>query len=67
VEYSPSYEDVIVSSRDFTRNRSTTPHGGGRFVRNSFFRKYYRKYPTIVGYESEIIGRHKRIQGKSFA
>lgn len=68
MKYSPSYAETIlafmdqnkgfvVCSGDFTRNKSTAPHGGGRFVRNSFFRKYYRKYPTIVGYESEIIER----------
>jgi glycosyltransferase involved in cell wall biosynthesis len=68
MKYSPSYaetilafmdqnKDVVVCSGDFTRNKSTSPHGGGRFVRNSFFRKYYRKYPTIVGYESEIVER----------
>jgi glycosyltransferase involved in cell wall biosynthesis len=68
MKYSPNYakiilefmdqnRDTVVCSGGYTRNKSTVPRGGGRFVRNSFFRKYYRKYPTIVGYESEIIER----------
>jgi glycosyltransferase involved in cell wall biosynthesis len=68
MRYSPSYAEtilafmdknkgVVVCSGDFTKNKSTIPRGGGRFVRNSFFKKYYRKYPTIVGYEAEIIER----------
>lgn len=57
LEFMDQNKDVVVCSGDFTSNRSTVPRGSGRFVRDSFFRKYYRKYPTIVGYESEIIER----------
>jgi hypothetical protein len=68
MKYAPKYaetilafmdqnNDFVVCSGRFGKDKSNTPHGGGRFVRNSFFKKFYAKYPTIVGYESEIIER----------
>jgi len=36
---------------------SKDPRGAGRFVRQSFFFKYYDKYPEIMGYETEILHR----------
>jgi len=48
---------LAICSGDVYPFISKAPHGGGRFVRQSFFFKYYDKYPEIMGYESEILHR----------
>ena len=48
---------LVICSGDFGEKKSNTPHGAGRFVRQSFFFSNYNKYLEIVGYESEIIHR----------
>lgn len=50
-------QDIAVASGDIStaKTKTKTPHGGGRFVRQSFFYRYYDRYPEIVGYESEIL------------
>lgn len=51
-------EKLVVCSGDWGPKKSVSPHGGGRFVRQTFFEKYYPKgYPHILGYESEILER----------
>lgn len=51
-------EKLVVCSGDWGPKTSQSPHGGGRFVRQTFFKKYYPKgYPHILGYESEILER----------
>lgn len=47
--------NIAVASGNCTVEDAVAPHGGGRFVRQSFFYKFYNKYPEIVGYESEIL------------
>ncbi len=48
---------LVICSGDYGTMKSVAPHGGGRFVRQSFFFKYYAEYPWILGYESEILER----------
>ncbi|KAF6245815.1 glycosyltransferase family A protein [Nitrosopumilus sp. b2] len=48
---------LVICSGDFGEKKSKTPHGAGRFVRQSFFFSNYDEYPEIIGYESEIINR----------
>jgi glycosyltransferase involved in cell wall biosynthesis len=48
---------LAICSGDVHPFIGKAPHGGGRFVRQSFFFKYYDKYPEIMGYESEILHR----------
>ena len=47
---------LVICSGDFGL-KANSPHGAGRFVRQSFFFENYEKYPEIVGYESEIMFR----------
>jgi glycosyltransferase involved in cell wall biosynthesis len=49
--------NLVLCSGDFGVKKSLSPHGAGRFIRQSFFFRYYNKYPEIIGYESEIIFR----------
>ena len=52
-----SESNLVIASGDFEPTVGKSPHGAGRFVRQSFFFKYYDKYPEIMGYESEILHR----------
>lgn len=50
--------DLVICSGDWGPMNSKAPHGGGRFVRQDFFNRYYPNgYPRILGYESEILER----------
>lgn len=50
--------NLVICSGDYGPMTAHAPHGGGRFVRESFFKKYYPDgYPRILGYESEILER----------
>lgn len=57
---------AVSSGTVASENVRMMPTGGGRFVRQSFFYSHYDKYPSIVGYESEILFR-ARIQGYKLA
>ena len=46
---------IAVSSGNYDNNSYTTPHGAGRFVRNSFFNNVLGGYPEKMGYESLIL------------
>ena len=46
---------LVICSGDFGKQKSKTPHGAGRFVKQSYFFSNYNEYPEIIGYESEII------------
>jgi glycosyltransferase involved in cell wall biosynthesis len=52
-------KDVVVASGDYEPFTSQSPHGAGRFVRQTFFDKIYEdgKYPLTIGYESETLVR----------
>jgi len=52
-----SDSNLVIASGDFEPSVGKSPHGAGRFVKQSFFFKYYEKYPEIMGYESEILHR----------
>lgn len=47
---------IAISSGNYDNNSYATPHGAGRFVRNSFFNSVLgRHYPEKMGYESLIL------------
>ena len=46
---------IVVASGNYDDNNYVTPHGAGRFVRNSFFNNVLRRYPEKMGYESVIL------------
>jgi glycosyltransferase involved in cell wall biosynthesis len=48
---------LAIISGGSTEGEFMAPLGAGRMVRNSFFYKYYKKYPLVMGYESEILER----------
>ena len=52
-------QTIAVASGNCNPEPALAPHGGGRFVRQSFFYKFYEQYPEIIGYESEILFRAK--------
>lgn len=50
--------DLVICSGDWGPMNAKAPHGGGRFVKQSFFFNHYPNgYPRILGYESEILER----------
>lgn len=46
---------ITISSGNYDNNSYATPHGAGRFVRNSFFNSVLWQYPEKMGYESVIL------------
>ena len=46
---------IAISSGNYDNNSYATPHGAGRFVRNSFFNGVLGHYPEKMGYESVIL------------
>ena len=46
---------ITISSGNYDNNSYATPHGAGRFVRNSFFNSVLGQYPEKMGYESVIL------------
>jgi hypothetical protein len=58
---------VSVASGNYANHRYVTPHGAGRFVRNSFFEKvWHGYYAEQMGYESAILYEASRM-GYSYA
>lgn len=57
VEFMDSNHQVAIISGNYTKYRSLTPHGTGRFIRNSFFEKsrWHGYYPEQIGYESALL------------
>jgi glycosyltransferase involved in cell wall biosynthesis len=64
--YEKDYAQKIISFMDqnpkyavvsgvFDNNIHSSPHGAGRFVRNSFFKQVHKFYPERMGYESYIL------------
>jgi glycosyltransferase involved in cell wall biosynthesis len=47
--------NIAISSGNYDTNSYATPHGAGRFVRNSFFEEFLGLYPEKMGYESVIL------------
>ena len=50
-----SDDKIAISSGNYDDNSYSTPHGAGRFVRNSFFEEFLDLYPEKMGYESVIL------------
>lgn len=46
---------IAISSGTYDNVRAKTPHGAGRFVRNSFFAHRHGFYPEKMGYESLVL------------
>jgi len=48
---------VAVASGNYANHKFFSPHGAGRFVRNSFFEKsiWHGYYPEQMGYESALL------------
>jgi glycosyltransferase involved in cell wall biosynthesis len=46
---------IAIASGTYGNYSSTTPHGAGRFVSNSFFFSILGSYPQKMGYESAIL------------
>lgn len=49
-----SDSSIAIASGNYDDNDYTTPHGAGRFIRNSFFSSVHGYYPERMGYESVI-------------
>ena len=47
--------NIAIASGNYDQNVYVTPHGAGRFVRNSFFDTYHHFYPEKMGYESLVL------------
>ena len=52
MDQNPKY---VVVSGVFDDNKYVTPHGAGRFVRNSFFNSVHKLYPEQMGYETYVL------------
>jgi glycosyltransferase involved in cell wall biosynthesis len=50
-----SDDKIAISSGNYDNYSYSTPHGAGRFVRNSFFEEFLHLYPEKMGYESVIL------------
>ncbi len=48
---------IAIASGIYGKQRIDFPHGAGRFVKQSFFFKFYDKYPEKIGYETETVYR----------
>ena len=46
---------IAIASGNYDKNTYITPHGTGRFIRNSFFESHHRYYPEKMGYESLVL------------
>jgi glycosyltransferase involved in cell wall biosynthesis len=63
-----SDKSLAIVSGNYTKYDALTPHGAGRFIRNSFFENtiWHGCYPEQMGCESAILYEAKR-SGHSFA
>ena len=57
ISYMDSNPLVAVASGNYANQKFVSPHGAGRFVRNSFFEKsiWHGYYPEQMGYESALL------------
>jgi hypothetical protein len=57
ISYMDSNPFVSVASGNYANQKFVSPHGAGRFVRNSIFEKsiWHGYYPEQMGYESAIL------------
>ena len=57
ISYMDSNPLVAVASGNYANHKFFSPHGAGRFVRNSFFEKsiWHGYYPEQMGYESALL------------
>jgi glycosyltransferase involved in cell wall biosynthesis len=50
-------EKLVVASGDYSTSKNVFPRGAGRFIRQSFFDKYFQKFPDRFRHESLIVWR----------
>jgi glycosyltransferase involved in cell wall biosynthesis len=55
ITFMDNNKNYAIVSGNFDDNNYKTPHGAGRFVRNTFFNSIYGKYPEKMGYESAVL------------
>jgi glycosyltransferase involved in cell wall biosynthesis len=57
-----SNQSLAIASGNYAKYEALTPHGAGRFIRNSFFEKtiWQGQYPQQMGYESAILYEARR-------
>jgi glycosyltransferase involved in cell wall biosynthesis len=57
INFMDSHPNVAMVSGNYANSKPVTPHGAGRFVRNSFFDGccWHGYYPWKMGYESAIL------------
>lgn len=46
---------IAIASGNYDNNQYVTPHGAGRFIRNSFFNSVHGYYSEKMGYESLVL------------
>ncbi|MGD9533495.1 MAG: glycosyltransferase family A protein [Candidatus Nitrosocosmicus sp.] len=47
--------DKVFVSGNYEKSRYNAPRGSGRYVRSTYFKKYYRLYPERMGYETVLL------------
>lgn len=55
IKYMDSDPSIAIASGNFDNNHYDSPHGAGRFIRNSFFYNFHGFYPEKMGYESVVL------------
>jgi len=48
-------KDKVFVSGNYERSRYNAPRGSGRFIRSTYFNRYYRFYPERMGYETVLL------------
>lgn len=54
MRYMDSDPSIVIASGNYGDMKCHTPHGAGRFIRNSFFTPVHGYYPERMGYESVL-------------
>lgn len=59
LEHMDEDKDLVITSGDYEPFTAQSPHGAGRFIRQTFFDEIYKdgKHPLTIGYESETLVR----------
>jgi glycosyltransferase involved in cell wall biosynthesis len=55
ISFMDKNENEVYVSGNYEPSRYNAPRGAGRFVRSSYFDKYYKFYPERMGYETVLL------------
>ena len=55
ISFMDQNENKVYVSGNYEPSRYNAPRGAGRFVRSSYFDKYYKFYPERMGYETVLL------------